>query len=231
VELLSAHYSCLSFDNRGIGASLPAGRPLSLEQLADDVIALMEHLAWPSAHIVAHSFGGLIAMELALRARARVRSLTLLCSVARGAEAARASFWLASLLIRMRLGSRRVRRNAFMELVLPAGHPEMQTAAMAQRLSGIVGHDIADAPPIVSEQIRLMRHSDLTPRIAELAGIPTLVVNGGKDRIARPPLGRALAAAIPGARYEEMPGAGHTLPIIEPERCARLILEHLAETK
>ncbi|HVY93734.1 MAG TPA: alpha/beta fold hydrolase, partial [Bryobacteraceae bacterium] len=120
-----------------------------------------------------------------------------------------------------------MRRKAFMELVLPVGHPEMHTAAMAQRLSGIVGHDIADAPPIVSEQISLMRKSDLSGRLAELAGIPTLVVNGEKDRIARPELGRALAAGIPGARYVEVAGAGHTLPVIDPERCAELVLEHV----
>jgi pimeloyl-ACP methyl ester carboxylesterase len=55
------------------------------------------------------------------------------------------------------------------------------------------------------------------------------VINGGKDMIARPALGRALAAGIPGARYAEIPEAGHSLPIIDPDRCAGLVLEHLAK--
>ncbi len=226
-ELLSTRYSCLSFDNRGIGMSQPAGGALRLEQLAADVSALIGHFGWPAAHIIGHSFGGLIALQLALSDRARVRSLTLLCAFARGADASRLSFDLVWILTRMRFGPEAMRRKAFMELVLPVGHPEMHTAAMAQRLSGIVGHDIADAPPIVSEQISLMRKSDLSGRLAELAGIPTLVVNGEKDRIARPELGRALAAGIPGARYVEVAGAGHTLPVIDPERCAELVLEHV----
>jgi pimeloyl-ACP methyl ester carboxylesterase len=54
------------------------------------------------------------------------------------------------------------------------------------------------------------------------------VINGSKDMIARPALGRALAAGIPGARYVEIPEAGHSLPIIDPDRCANLVLEHLA---
>ncbi|HVW09475.1 MAG TPA: alpha/beta fold hydrolase [Bryobacteraceae bacterium] len=227
-ELLSARYSCLGFDNRGIGMSQPPAGALTLEKLAADVGALMDNLGWQSAHIVAHSFGGLIALQLALNNRSRVRSLTLLCSFARGMDASRLSFDLVWILTRLRFGSRAMRRKAFMELVLPAGHPEMHTDAMAKRLSGIVGHDLADAPPIVSRQIGLMRKSDLTARLGEIAGIPTLVVNGGKDRIARPALGRALSAGIPGARYVEIPGAGHTLPVIDPERCAALVFEHLS---
>jgi pimeloyl-ACP methyl ester carboxylesterase len=228
IELLSPRYSCLGFDNRGMGLSQPAARPLSLEQMAADVGALMDDLGWASAHIVAHSFGGMVAMQLALSERRRVRSLTLLCSFARGSQAAELSFWLVWILVRLRLGSRAVRRRAFQELVLPKGHPELHSAGMAQRLSNIVGHDIADAPPITEEQVSVMRKADLTGRLAELAGIPTLVVNGKEDRLARPALGLALAAGIPGARYVEIPGAGHSLPVIDPERCGALILEHLA---
>jgi pimeloyl-ACP methyl ester carboxylesterase len=227
IELLSSRYSCLGFDNRGIGMSRPAGRPLSLQQMAADVGALMDDLGWASAHIVAHSFGGMIAMQLALSERSRVRSLTLLCSFARGSEAAEFSFWLVWILARLRFGPRALRRRAFEELVLPEGHPELHSATMAQRLSNIVGHDIADAPPITTEQVRVMRKADLTPRLAELAGIPTLVVNGEKDRLARPELGRALAAGIPGARYVEVAGVGHSFPVTEPERCAELVLTHV----
>lgn|SRR6185312_2266079 len=227
IELLSSRYSCLGFDNRGIGMSQPAARPLSLQQGAADVAALMDELGWASAHIVAHSFGGMVAVQLALSERRRVRSLTLLCSFARGADAAELSFWLVWILTRLRFGSRALRRRAFQELVLPKGHPELHSAAMSQRLSSIVGHDIADAPPITEEQVGVMRRADLTQRLSELAGIPTLVVNGEKDRLARPELGRALAAGIPGARYVEIAGAGHSLPVIDPERCAALVLSHL----
>src|ERR1700722_1852084 len=66
VEILKAHYTCLTFDNRGIGASQPAARKLTVNQMARDSLALMDHLGWGSAHIVGHSLGGLISLELAL---------------------------------------------------------------------------------------------------------------------------------------------------------------------
>ena len=54
--------------------------------------------------------------------------------------------------------------------------------------------------------------------------VPTTVVVGSRDLLTPPRLGRALAAAIPGARLVELPGAGHMLPYEEPDRLAEIIL-------
>jgi pimeloyl-ACP methyl ester carboxylesterase len=100
---------------------------------------------------------------------------------------------------------------------------------MAKKLSDILGHDIADTPAIVSEQTRAMRRSDVTSRLAELAGIPALVINGDQDMIAPPALGKRLAAGIPGARYVEIAGGAHSFPVVDPDECAELVLAYLAE--
>ena len=227
VEILKDHFECLTFDNRGIGASQPAGMPLSLDQMAADALALMDHIGWASAHIVGHSMGGLIALQLSLMAKTRLRSLSLLCSFARGADATRMTVELVWILLRLRFGTRRWRRDAFMELVLPPDQAKKYSDELVERLSAVLGHDIADMPPIVSQQLAAMRGQDLTPRLRELSGVPTLVINGEKDRTAPPSSGRTIAARIPGARYVEIPGASHALPILEAERCAALLLEHL----
>jgi len=229
IERLAKHYACLSFDNRGIGASQPVGGPLTSTQMAKDTLALMDRRGWPSAHIVGHSFGSIVALQVALLNKARVRSLSLLCAFARGEDAVDLSVRLIWIIVRLRHAPRKIRRQAFLELVLPPGHPELHSEKMAARISAIVGHDVAEMPPITSQQVKAMRKSDVTSRLHELAGIPTLVINGGKDMIARPELGRALAAGIPGARYVEIPEAGHSLPIIDPDRCAGIVLEHLGK--
>ena len=54
---------------------------------------------------------------------------------------------------------------------------------------------------------------------------------GEKDLIARPASGRAIAAGIAGAKYIEIPGASHAFPVLEPERCATLVLDHLARAE
>jgi pimeloyl-ACP methyl ester carboxylesterase len=227
VEILAKHYACLTFDNRGVGQSQPAGMPLSVPLMAADALALMDHVGWPSAHIVGHSLGGLISLELTLTAKKRVRSLALLCTFARGADARRLTPLLLWIILRIRFGPRTFRRQAFLDLVLPPGQRAVQSDEVSKRIAAVFGHDIGDVPPITNQQLEAMTRHDVTPRLRELAGIPTLVISGEKDLIARPSSGRAIAAGIPGAKYIEIPGASHALPVLEAERCGALLLEHL----
>jgi pimeloyl-ACP methyl ester carboxylesterase len=93
VEALSARFRCLCFDNRGFGASLPLAGELTVEFMAEDVLALMDAQGWRSAHVMGHSLGGLVALYVARRARERVRSLSLLCTFPSGAIPTRLTPW------------------------------------------------------------------------------------------------------------------------------------------
>jgi hypothetical protein len=99
---------------------------------------------------------------------------------------------------------------------------------LAEKFGPIFGHDLADQPPVVLKQLSAMGRYDATPRLHELAGLPTLVVSAFHDRIARPESGRALSAAIPGARYIEMKDDAHGIPIEGPKQINKLLLKHLA---
>jgi pimeloyl-ACP methyl ester carboxylesterase len=77
-------------------------------------------------------------------------------------------------------------------------------------------------------QVRALARYDARARLAELSRIPTLVTSASEDRIARPWTGRALAAAIPGARYVEIAGAAHGVPIQQADRINTLLAAHFA---
>jgi pimeloyl-ACP methyl ester carboxylesterase len=227
VSELRARFACLHFDNRGMGSSQPAGRPITVEQMADDALALMSHSGWESAHVVGHSLGGPVALDLALRHAGRVRSLSLLCTIARGADATRLSWRMLSIGFRSRIGPRRARRRAFMEIVMPRGAvPDSEADRVAGELAKLFGHDLADQPPIAMPQLRALRRYDATGRLPRLAGIPTLVLSAAHDPIAPPRFGRALAASIPGARFVEFPDAAHGLPIQHAAAVNTLLAEH-----
>lgn len=115
-----------------------------------------------------------------------------------------------------------------MELVLPPGVQKGNSSEVAALLSRAFGHDIADLPPKSDEQLSAMGKHNVTPRLGELAGIPTLVISAEHDLIAQPASGRLIAEGIPGARFVEIAGASHALPILEPERCAKLLTGHMS---
>ena len=227
---LSDRYRLARFDNRGIGASaLIAGGALSIAAMAEDALAVLDALGVAQAHVVGHSMGGVIAQQLALSAPQRVRSLALLCTVGRGKEAVRITWEVLLRALRMHLGSRRSRRRAFVELVLPAALPERtELDRLAEELAPLFGRDLAEQPPILLKQARALSAHDTWHRLPELSAIPTLVVSAREDRVTLAQYGRALATAIPGARFIEVPGAGHGVPIHRPDLINRLLADHFA---
>lgn len=76
----SGQYQCVSFDNRGVGMSDCALERLTTRKLAEDALALCEHLQWSEFHVVGISMGGMIALELSLLATQRIVSLALMCT-------------------------------------------------------------------------------------------------------------------------------------------------------
>ncbi|MBX9602951.1 MAG: alpha/beta hydrolase [Bryobacteraceae bacterium] len=228
VRALADRFTCLTFDNRGIGESQPRPARLSVKQMADDTAALMDACGWDSAHVVGHSLGGLVSLQLALDNPRRVRSLSLLCTFANGAEATKLSLRMLWVGLRTRIGTRRQRRNAFLKLVLPPDHlASANRDALASELALLFGHDLADQSPIALTQLAAMRACDLTPRLAEIRGTPTLVVSASHDRIARPELGAAIGEAIPGARFCTFAHASHGLPIQFSAEVNEVLARHL----
>jgi aminoacrylate hydrolase len=230
VERLSAKYSCLRFDNRGMGRSQPLGDgQLTIDLMVDDALALVDTQTWARFHVVGHSMGGHIATALALRAPERVLSLALLCTSARGKDMPPLSTSFLWTSLRSRIGPRRNRRHAFLEIVLPRsvrGVEDLDT--WAARLEPLFGHDLADTPRVVMRQIRAYRLYDGVGKLSALRGTPTLVMAAEEDSLAPPRLGRALAAEIPGARYVEFADASHGLTITHANELNEQLAEHLA---
>lgn len=229
VEELRTGFECLVFDNRGMGESQPARVPITVKQMAADTLWLMDEIGWDSAHVVGHSLGGPIALEIARTAPERVRSLSLLCTVARGGDATRLTWQMIWLGLRGRIGSRRSRRRAFLRIVMPpAVLGVIDQDAMAEELEPIFGHDLAVQPPIAIKQLSALRRYDARSHLEALGSIPTLVMSAAHDIIAPPRFGRALAEGIPGARYVEFDDAAHGLPIQYAGRINRLLRDHFA---
>jgi pimeloyl-ACP methyl ester carboxylesterase len=229
VDGLKDRFSLVAFDNRGIGGSTIRDGRLTIDDMATDAIAIMDGEGIDRFHVAGHSMGGIIAQAVALKVPERVKSLAFLCTFARGKDAARISLSMLVTALRMRIGSKPMRRNAFLELIMPARHLEqVDRAALAAKLEPLFGRDLADQPAIVMKQLGAMSKYDAGSRLATLASIPTLVASATEDRIALCASGKALAAAIPGARYVELTDAGHGVTIHRAEQINNLLAEHFS---
>ena len=178
IAALRDRYSLVAPDNRGIGGSTLGSGTLTVEDMAADVLAVADAEGFERFHLAGHSMGGLIAQEVALRAPSRVQSLALLCTFLHGKEAARLTPDIMWTGLRTRLGTRAMRRRAFMQLVMPDGYLRTAAPTLAADLALLFGHDLADQPPIVMKQLRAASRYDASARLGALAHIPTLVVCG-----------------------------------------------------
>ncbi|ALG74039.1 3-oxoadipate enol-lactonase [Azospirillum thiophilum] len=221
---LSQRYRILRYDMRGHGLTqatpVTGDSGYSMDMLADDAAGLMDALGIARAHVCGLSIGGMMAQRLAVKAADRVHGLVL-CDTA--GQIGPPSVWTD------RIAAIRARgMSAIAEGVMArwftAGFRDSRPdqirgyTAMVARISedGYVGCAMA------------IRDADLR---ADTAGIkaPTLVICGEEDVVTPPDLARELAARIPGARLELLPGAAHIPGVEKPAELAALIDGFLGE--
>lgn len=206
-------YRCISFDNRGIGASRGDTRALSVDMMARDALGLLDALQIERAHLVGHSLGGVIVQRMALLAADRCLSLAFICTFASGRDLARPSARLIWLGMRSRIGTRDMRRRAFARLIMPdAFLVERGPEFVMGVVESIFGRPLWQPPAIADQQLRALRSYDQRAELSRLAAIRCTVMSGRQDPIATHAANAALAAAI-SAPHQVWDDGSHALPI------------------
>ena len=188
-----------------------------------DVLDTMDELSVERAALVGNSFGGAVALRVAVVAPDRVSSLALVCAPppALDPSAELVAAWAAE-----EAAIERGDTDAAVEAVvaawtLPDASPELRgrVAAMQRRAFALQ----AAAPPTTDAPDPVERHP------VALAGlqVPTLVAVGERDKPDFRHGAQALARALPRARHVVLEGAGHLPPLETPEAFRRLLLDWL----
>jgi pimeloyl-ACP methyl ester carboxylesterase len=228
VDALASSHSCITFDNRGVGSSVWTNQgPLSVELMARDAVAVLHHSGHSQAHVIGHSLGGTVALAMAMQSPSAVKSLSLLCTFPSGQFVAPLTARMIWLGLRATVGTKAMRRRGFLGIVSPPG-PISAPDDLADELSTLFGHDIADQPPIAKKQLAALKKANLTEELSQLNETPTLVVSAQHDPIAPPRSGRAISDGIGGAVFVEIAGASHGLPITHAAQTNTLLLDFLA---
>jgi 3-oxoadipate enol-lactonase len=198
----------LRYDTRGHGQSSATPGPYSIEQLAKDVIALLDALDLDRVHLCGLSMGGMIGMWLGVNAPERLSKLVL-CNTA--AKIGTSEFW-----------------NARIDAIQKNGMKSVASAVVERWFSPAFRQK---SPPTISSTLKMLEETNPDGYVACCAAvrdfnfreqlrkihIPALVIAGAHDPATPPADGRFLAQQISGARYVEL-NAAHLSNIEDQDR-------------
>ena len=202
---LADRYRLTAYDNRGAGRTPLPDAPLSAATMADDAAALLHALGVPSAHVAGFSMGSAIAQELALRHPELVRSLVLVSTYARPDALFRAQLAFWRWLPEVAPGEREFFEAFFTWVYTSRAHADGSVDEIVEEALAFPHGQPLEA---FQAQVDVCAAHDTADRLWQIAA-PTLVIASEQDVILPPRFGRAVAAAIPNARFEVMPGEAH----------------------
>lgn len=202
---MAGRYRVVSYDQRGTGRS-PAklGDPYAIADMADDVLELIDALALQRVHFVGHALGGLVGLQLAVTAPSRLASL----AVVNG--------WAAPNPHTARCFATRLRA---LEAGGPAAYVEAQPIFLYPP-AWCVAHDAELRAEIAHGIAHFQGEANLRARIAALLAFdaaavlgriatPTWIAASRDDVLVPWTCSQALAAGIPGARFDLVAEGGH----------------------
>jgi 3-oxoadipate enol-lactonase len=219
-EMLGNDWRIVLYDKRGHGLSEATAGPYSISLLADDLLALADHLNLKTFALVGLSIGGQIAQHVAAYAPERIAALVLADTAA---QIGSAESWNARIEAVNGQGLAAI-ADAVMQRWFT---PDFQ-ATRADDLAGWRAMLCATTPAGYNAACAALRDADLTAVLKTITA-PTLVVAGEGDQSTPPELVRAMASGIPGASFTLIESCGHIPPAEQPKILGRLIAAHLKE--
>jgi 3-oxoadipate enol-lactonase len=221
VRDLEQRFRVVRYDTRGHGHSPVPGGPYTIDDLADDLVALLDRLGIGRAHLVGLSLGGMTAMRVAARNPDRVDRIALLCT---GAALPPASAWTDRAATVRAGGSVAVAEAVVGRWFTPeylgvhpitrAAHEAMVAATPAEGYAGCC------------EAIAAL---DLRGDLVSITA-PTLAIAGADDPATPPAKLEEIAARVPDAKLVVVPRAAHLANAERPDIITPILIEHLEQS-
>lgn len=221
LDALARSFRVVRYDTRGHGASPAPPGPYTIDELAGDVIGLLDRLGIGRASFCGLSLGGMTGMALARLAPERFDRLVLVCTSARLGPP-EAWYERASLV-----------RAKGTDAVTGGIVGRWFTPAFVEARPDVVERFVADLRACSDEgyascceAIAVLDELDALRSVTH----PTLVIAGADDPATPPDHAEAIVDAMANARLAVVDGAAHIANVERPDEVTRLVADHLGAT-
>lgn len=205
IQPFSQHHQAIFFDNRDVGQSSLATTSYTTADMAQDVLALADHLELDSFHLLGISLGGMVSQQVALASPERVRTLTLAVTHGGVQAAGRLRGHLLGSYARHLPLEDRV--DNLLYLCYTEAFFENEQLFQFMR-NALLENPYPQPPEAFARQAEAGAHHDVRDRLGELS-MPVHVIGAERDLMIPVWKARELASLIPGAKYTEIAGQGH----------------------
>jgi 3-oxoadipate enol-lactonase len=223
---MATRFRIISFDNRGAGRSDKPTEPFTLEQMADDALAVLDAAGIETAHVVGASMGGVISQIVAVKFPHRVRSLTLVCTACRNHP------WRQELL---QSWAKTAADKGMIEVGKEAAQWVMSPRSFRRLVPAFtwMGPLAALRPrhSFVSQIDAILNtREDLVDQLSTISA-PTMVIVGNQDILTPRGDSEEIAERIPNAELVVISGAAHGLMMEHSSTFNRILIEFLQRTE
>ena len=223
---MATRFRIISFDNRGAGRSDKPTEPFTLEQMADDALAVLDAAGIETAHVVGASMGGVISQIVAVKYPHRVRSLTLVCTACRNHP------WRQELL---QSWAKTAEEKGMIEVGKEAAQWVMSPRSFRRLVPAFtwMGPLAALRPrhSFVSQIDAILNtREDLVDQLSTITA-PTMVIVGNQDILTPRGDSEEIAERIPNAELVVISGAAHGLMMEHSSTFNKILIEFLQRTE
>ena len=223
--LLTNRYTVIRPDNRTTGRTVPWDAPTDMALMAQDALAVMDHLGFERFHVAGHSMGGLLAIELAVLAPEKVASASVFASGRVRLPRTIAAFDALLAVRRTPNGEELWLRALYPWIFGQAFFESPENTKVA--LEAALAYPFAQSVDAMAHQIEAFRN--LRPRAQpENILCPTLVAYAGADILVPPALARPGFSAIRNLQEVTLDAVGHSIVWDAPDALAEHLRQFLA---
>ncbi len=226
IRNLSKKFKVVTLDNRGAGRSIPQNDIFTIENMADDLSKLVNHLDLGTFNLLGHSMGGFIAQEYVSKNSSKVKNLILSNTAQKTSYRNKDLF---DCLVKLRSNEDLIEcwHRVFSQWIFTETFINNNPQDYESAISYSVNYIYHQQSQHFESQVKACKVFDSSKSVIPINN-RTLIICGGQDILICPKESLQLQNSFPCSKFKLMENAGHVPMFENKEDYCKIITEFLS---